>query len=383
MRIHTGWPLAAVLLAIGCVGVTGCSRSTSESKTAAVETQVLVSAIDVVRVESRRLEGGISFSGELTPSEFVTVIARFAGDLEAVRVREGEPVRQGQSLAVYRPRDIQDQLAAAEAGLLSAQAALLAAQNGERRAQRLLEAGGAAPSDLELAKAQRAAAEAQARAAEAYRNTAKEDAEKLDVPSPITGWVNKTFQRAGDRTAIGDAIAEVVDTRVLELSATVPADALARIQPGTPIRIRIDAFPGEVFSGSVDRVSPMTEPGTRQVRLFARIPNPDGRLVGGLFVSGRVIDAAKDDAIVAPVAALRTEGSEQVVYRLQQAHAKRVPITTGILDEEAGIVELLGEVSPGDSLLTGVLPGLRDGAPVRVLTAANGTTAAAAPAAGR
>ena len=39
----------------------------------------------------------------------------------------------------------------------------------------------------------------------------------------------------------------------------------------------------------------------------------------------------------------------------------------GLLDEEAGMCELIGPIEPGDSLLTGVLPGLRDGVRVRVL----------------
>jgi len=315
----------------------------------------------------------------------VQVNARFEGDLESVKVREGEPVKQGTPLAIYRPSDIRDQLQAAEAGLLSAQAAQLAAQNGERRAQRLLAAGAAAPSDLEVAKAQLAAAEAQVQAAEAYRNTAKENSDRLDVPSPITGWVSKVYCHGGDRTMVGDPIAQIVDTRVLELSATVPADALARVQPGAPIRVRVDGYPGEVFTGEVDRLGPATEPGTRQVRIYMRLPNPDGRLIGGLFASGRVVDSIKEQATAAPVAALRTEGTASVVYRLVQGRAKRVPVTVGLIDEEAGAIELIGEVSPGDSLLTGVVAGLRDGAKVRVLAASGRTNGAgaAAPSTGR
>jgi RND family efflux transporter MFP subunit len=361
-------------MGLGALLLAGCARREAESKNDPRATQVLISAADVVRAETRRLESGVTFTGELTPSEVVQVNARFEGDLEEVLVHEGEPVRAGQPLARYRPGDIRDQLQAAEAQLLSAQAALLAAQNGERRAQRLLEAGAAAPSDLEMARAQRAAAEAGVRAAEAMRNTASQNAEKLDVPSPITGRVSRVFRHGGDRTYAGDPIAQVVDTRVLELSATVPSEALARVQPGTPIRFRLDALPGETLTGEVDRLGPTTEPGTRQVRIYMRLPNPDGRLVGGLFASGRVVDSVKEQAVAAPVAALRAEGTANVVYRLAGGHAKRVPVAIGLVDEEAGAVELIGEVSPGDSLLTGVLPGLRDGASVRVL--AQGATVA-------
>jgi multidrug efflux pump subunit AcrA (membrane-fusion protein) len=124
-----------------------------------------------------------------------------------------------------------------------------------------------------------------------------------------------------------------------------------------------------VFTGQVDRINPTTEPGTRQVRIYLRLPNTDRRLVGGMFASGRLISEVRDNATAAPLATLRREGAEQVVYRLKNGVAQRVAVTTGLVDEAAGLVQLVGAVSPGDSLLTGVLPGLRDGVPVRVLGA--------------
>ena len=98
---------------------------------------------------------------------------------------------------MYKPRDVQEAWQAAEAEVLAAQATLLAAQNGERRAQKLLDAGAAAPSDLEAAEAAHSAAEARVQAAEAAANRAKEDAEKLDVPAPINGSVSRTQVHAG------------------------------------------------------------------------------------------------------------------------------------------------------------------------------------------
>jgi membrane fusion protein (multidrug efflux system) len=374
-KSRTAGAALAVTIA-ACAGTAGCARNAGDA--APAQPAVLVNASDVALVQTRVLESGVTFTGELVPSEIVEVVARFDGDLESVRVREGEFVKKGESLARYQPRDIEDQLQAAESDLASAQAALAAARNAEKRAQRLLDAGGAAPSDLEAAQAQRAAAEAGVEAAEARRNTARENAERLDVPSPITGWISKVYVHGGDRTAVGDKIAQIVDTRELQLEATVPAEALARVQPGTPLRFQVDAFPNETFDGRIERVAPTTEPGTRQVRIYARVENPEGRLAGGLFASGRVVEERKENAKTAPVAALRTEAEKQVVYRVHGGRAERVPVETGIVDEQAGVVELIGNVSPGDSLLTGILPGLRDGAPVRVLS---GGSAAEAPAA--
>jgi membrane fusion protein (multidrug efflux system) len=365
-------PAAAAALLLSLVLNAGCGRKSATSKAAeeAEVPAVLVNPQDVVRVDQRRLEAGISFSGDLTPQHVTDVTARFEGDLEEVTAREGERVRKGQSLAVYKPQDVEDAAAAAEADLLAARSALVAARNAEARAKKLLDAGAAAPSDLEAAQATRAAAEARVQAAEAVRNHASENAERLDVPSPIDGWVSSVIVHAGSRTAVGDRLLTVVNTDTLELSGTIPSEALARVQPGTPISFRVGAYPNEVFTGRVDRVSPTTEPGTRQIRIHTRIPNPDGKLVGGLYAGGRVIYSSKDQALAAPVGVIRKEGTEQVVYRLRGGRATRLPVTAGLTDDEAGVVELLGPVSAGDSLLTGVLPGIRDGAAVRVLAGA-------------
>lgn len=372
-------PCATALLALTVlIALGGCSRPKAESAAAQAETAaqaVLVNAADVVLAQSRSLQSGVAFTGELSPLEIVEVVARFDGDLEAVNVREGQAVHAGQPLARYRPRDVKDAMQAAEAELLSARATLVAAQNAERRAGKLLEAGAAAPSDLEGAQSARAAAEARVRSAEALYNHSKEDADRLDVPAPISGRVSKVIVHGGDRTAVGDPMITLVNTDALELSATVPSEALNRLQVGATIEIRVDGFPGEVFSGHLDRVNPTTESGTRQVRIYSRVANEDGRLVGGLFATGRVVDAKRENVLAAPVSVIRREGQEQVVYHLRDGRAARVPVRTGLLDEGAGVVELIGALSPGDSLLSGVVPGIRDGAPVRVL-AENGTGAA-------
>jgi len=359
-------PAACVAGILGILAVLGgCGRPEAESKTEAQA--VLVAAEDVVLASTQLLESGISFTGELQPSQIVEVNCRFDGDLDRVLVREGQAIRRGQALAVYRPRDVQDRLRSAEAQVLAATAALKAAENSEKRARRLFEAGAASGSDLELQEAQRTAARAALDLAEALRNSVREDEEKLDVPSPISGWVSRVYVHGGDRTLIADPLFQVVDTDSLELSATVPSEALGRVRPGTPIRFRVDAYPDETFEGTISRINPITEPGTRQVRVYTRLANPGGKLVGGLFASGRIIEQIHTDATAAPIAVIRNEGGEQVVYRLLGGRAERIPVTLGIVNEDAGVCELIGSINPGDSLLTGVLPGLRTGVQVKVL----------------
>lgn len=362
----------------------GCSGTRSEERVRDAEARlssqaILVNPADVATATQERLESGVIFSGELAPVDVVNVGARFDGDLEEVFVREGDRVRRGQSMAAFKPVDMRNYLQAAEAELLSARATLVSAENGERRARRLLEAGAAAPSDLEVAEAQHAAAEARVRAAQTQFDLAKDNAEKLSVPAPIPGWVSRVVVHPGDRVVSGDPMFTLVRRDTLELSATIPSEALGRVRLGAPISIRIEAFPGESFTGRLERINPATEPGTRQVRVYARVPNPDGRLVGGLFATGKIREEIREDAVTAPVGVLRREGLEDVVYRLRGGTAERLLVRTGLVDEERGRVELRGGVEAGDSLLSGVVPGLRDQARVRVIQNGGGTGAEATP----
>jgi RND family efflux transporter MFP subunit len=359
----------ALAVAAGCGGG-GAARDENAGPAA-----ILVSPQNVVFAESRRLESGVPFTGELVSTEVVDLLARFDGDIETVLVKEGERVRSGQPLALFRARDVRDELSAAQADVAAARAAIAVAQNNERRARRLLDAGAAAPRELEAAEAQLAAAQAQLAAAGARANRAQEDVGRLDVPSPMAGMVSRVHVHTGERAMAGDPIVTVVATDTLELTARLPADALGRVQPGAPIRFEVDGFPDRSFEDAIERINPSTEPGTRQVRFYARIPNTDGRLVSGLFARGRVITGVRDDATAAPLAALRQEGSDQVVYRLRGGVAGRVPVQIGLTDEVAEVAELIGPLAPGDTLLTGVLPGIRDGAPVKILEGKGSTGA--------
>jgi membrane fusion protein, multidrug efflux system len=360
--ISAGLAATGLLWAAG-----GCSSRSSDPAAENAAAALMVRSEDVIAVRSEPLEAGIPFTGELAPRTTTRVMARFDGDIDRVLVREGDRVRRGASLAVFAPRDLTDLLAAAEAELKAAEAALLAAKSQEERTRRLLAAGAAAPMDLEAATAARSAAEARQEGAEAARNHAQENAERLSVPSPVTGRVSEVAVHDGDRTASGDPLFTLVDTDTLELSATLPSEALGLLRVGGPIRFRLEAYPDREWTARIDRLSPVTEPGTRQVRLFTRVPNRDGRLVGGLFASGVVITESRS-APSAPVGVVRKEGGESVVYVLRNGRAVRTPVQHGLLDEARGLVELRGSVSPGDSVLSGVLPGIRDGSPIRILT---------------
>jgi multidrug efflux pump subunit AcrA (membrane-fusion protein) len=161
----------------------------------------------------------------------------------------------------------------------------------------------------------------------------------------------------------------------MRLEGAVPADQLGAVRVGAPVTFAVTGYPGKVFAGAITNVYPTADPQTRQVRLFARIPNGGNRLVAGLYATGRVASTTHQ-ALTAPLTAVDQRGIKPVVLRLRNGKADRVEIAIGLRDEGTERVEIISGVSAGDTLLIGAAQGITPGTPVRV-TAATDKPAAA------
>jgi multidrug efflux pump subunit AcrA (membrane-fusion protein) len=121
----------------------------------------------------------------------------------------------------------------------------------------------------------------------------------------------------------------------------------ARLQPGQTVRIASAALPGRAFDGAVARVAPRFDETSRQARVEVDVPNAEGHLKPGLFVSGQVDFARHADALLAPLAALaRRQGSPGLFVVEPDGQSVRfVPVAPGIVSSNA--VEILSPAVTG------------------------------------
>jgi RND family efflux transporter MFP subunit len=124
-------------------------------------------------------------------------------------------------------------------------------------------------------------------------------------------------------------------------------------------------------TGRISRINPTVDAATRQIRIYVDIPNATGRLVGGLFASGRVVVREVSGAVAVPRSAVRTEGDGRtaVVYVIASGKIARRPVTLGVSDEDAGLVQIVSGVQAGEQVVVGPVEGMADGAPVEVVGA--------------
>ena len=135
----------------------------------------------------------------------------------------------------------------------------------------------------------------------------------------------------------------------MQLEASVPSEALSVIKVGLPVQFEVRGYPGQPFTGRIERISPAADPVTRQVSIFVTIPNVGGRLVAGLFAEGRVSQQARR-ALVVPLTAVNTSDPKAPwVLRVAGGKAERVTVALGLRDDQTERVEIVDRREGGRS----------------------------------
>jgi multidrug efflux pump subunit AcrA (membrane-fusion protein) len=120
------------------------------------------------------------------------------------------------------------------------------------------------------------------------------------------------------------------------------------------------------ITGRIERINPVVDPATRQVRIYVAIPNRDQALVAGLFAEGRVATDTKR-AVAVPLNAIDSRGNRPLVLLLKAGRVAEAPVQLGVRDEGAELVEVVAGVAVGDTLLLGSAQSVTRGSRVRVL----------------
>lgn len=343
---------------------------------------VTLSPENVAVVALRTLRAGPQISGALRARREAALRAEVGGAVIEVLAEAGERVKEGETLARIDAASLQEALRAARSGVVAAKNGVEVAEANARRARTLADAGAAAVQQAEQAESVLEGARAQLADAQARLSAAEQQAGKTRVRAPFAGVVAQRQVSAGDVVAPGTPLFAVIDPSRLQLEAAIPAARLAEVRPGAPVEFSVTGFPGETFTGSIERVAPSVDAATGQVRVFVDVTNRDGRLLSGLYAEGRVA-AASVVAPAAPLAAVDAASDPPTVMRVADGKATRVAVRLGLRDDLAGAVAVTSGVAPGDVLVLGSARAtLADGAPVRLAEAPEAPEARPAAGAG-
>lgn len=259
-------------------------------------------AVPVEAAQATREAITASYSGtaSLEAENQAQVVAKTSGVLIKLYIEEGQRVSKGQLLAQLDPERPQLQAAQAEANLKRL-------ENDFRRSQEMYaakltssEAHDRIRFDLETQRA--------------TYDMAKLELSYTRIVAPIDGVISQRMVKEGNLIQLHQALFRIDDFEPLLAVLNVPERELNILQPGLDVAMNVDALPGEAFTGTVARVSPVVDPATGTFRVTCEFRDQTHRLKSGMFGRVSVVYDQRADALVVPREALAESDGKRTVF---------------------------------------------------------------------
>jgi RND family efflux transporter MFP subunit len=354
----------ANLLALALViALTSCNKSDAGAPGKTRPPPMVV----VQTVERRDVPVEVRAPVDLRPLAQADVGSKILGYIDAILVDRGDRVKKGQLVAVVRPSDLPDQLAAARSSLAQVEAAAVLARTNFERAQKLAPTGVVSQQELQQASAALASAEAAQATSKAQIGALAVRLGETRIESPIDGVIS---QRRLDPGALvgppgGGAIVTVVRIDRLRVFITANEREATGINVGQPAHVELDALPGKSYTGSVVRVAPSFDPITRTLDAEVQLENPTGELRPGMYGRAAVRLALHPRVPVVSVNAVQITDNQKYVFVLTGNKVTRRPIEVGADTGDGQFFEVTHGLAGGEEVVIAGADGLSEGSTVR------------------
>lgn len=382
MRKGWWWAGVAVVALAGAVTAALVSRAATQKKAeedAKAQVTLEFAAREVVRPALAAMPMRIEFSGPLVAPSTAIVRAKAPGTLVSLAVAEGSRVRAGQSLGSIDLADLASRVAERQAMVESARAQLAQAERTHGSNQRLADQDYISPNALEGSRAALQAAKAALDAAQAQLATSRVGLRDAALVAPISGLVSKRHVVPGEKLSAEQPVLTLVDLARLELAGSVATHEVSVLQPGMTVALRIEGVE-QPASGTVARIAPAAEAGTRSIGVAVDVANPKEQYRAGQYVVARVELADTQQRLTLPTAAVTQTAGQDQVWVIDQGRLARRAITTGRRDEARGLVEVLAGLDAQALVLAARFDNLREGGKAVVQAGQAGASVAAAAA---
>jgi HlyD family secretion protein len=425
---HTRW----VALAMLTIALSSCKvpkdEADAQTRPGGRQRAPQTAAVDVAIAAKTPLQPSREYTGTTQPIREVAIRAQAEGQVQSLNVDVGDRVQKGQILA-----QIDDTLlgaataeAAAELGSRQAEIGQLQSQVSDAiiqveqsrlqlqqaefdatRYETLAKAGAGSRQQAQQARTQaRTAAQvlrsAQAKVrdrqqaiAVANRRIAAQQAVVAQqqrrrafalVAAPLNGLVLNRSTERGNVVQVGNELLRLGDFSQAKVAVQISELDLANVRVGGAATVKLDAFPNQTFRGTISRISPAANPTSRLVPVEVTLPNPTGRVGGGLLARASFTSPAVDRVTI-PQSALQGDRTNQpqspsagsttgspgnsnrgkVFVLVRQGDRSTVAARTVTLgDRSDGKVEILAGLNPGERFVARASKPLQEGEEVRL-----------------
>jgi len=346
-RIMFAFALAAFILN-ACAPQQGESV-VNETDNADVKKEV----VKVMELQMQTVARSVEYPATLEANEEVHLVPAQPGRIENIFVEVGDRVAKG-DLLVQMDRT---QLHQAEVQLKNLEVDF-------RRLDTLAKYGSVAEQQYDQMKTQ----------VEVAKSNVEFLKENTQLPAPFNAVISGRYFEPGEmysgvpNTQAGKA-AVLSLVQIDRLKALVPLSEkyFPQVKTGMQVQIKVDIYPGQVFTGVVERVHPTIDPANRTFKVEVKINNSQRLLRPGMFARF-TLDLGKEEAVLLPaIAVLKMQGSnERYLFVEENGTARRISVTIGKRYDD-NIEIFSDELNTGDNIIISGQARLLDGVKVEVI----------------
>lgn len=342
--------VAAIIIAAGAFGGYEYYQTQQAAKQ--------VAAVETAPVTRMNLKSVVSATGTIKPVDSVEVSPKITARISQVLVKENDRVTAGQTVAVLDGKDYQAKQDQAQLKVSNTQLEY-------QRAQELYDLGAGTKQALDTAKfnydtAVSALTDAQSNVAETI------------ITAPMDGIVVGEPKSVGTMAVQGNSnptvIMYIANTSQKQIMAKIDETDIGQIQVGQDATFTVDTYTGQTFTAHVSKISQTDTSNTWNTTgtssttssssssasviyyyVTLDVDDPDDVLKLGMTARVEINTSEKENALVVPIAALKTNDKGSYVLRINDnGQTEQVTVTTGIYSDE--YVEILSGLDEGDKV---------------------------------
>jgi len=274
--------------------------------------------------------------GSLAANESVELLSEIDGQVDNIQFKEGQNVSSGETLLTIDSKKLAASMAQAEANYNLAKANLT-------RSNSLVKQRTISKQEYDKAKSDYAATKA------ALELTAQQ-LKDATITAPFSGTLGARHVSPGQYLRKGELVTTLVNNNPIKIEFQVPERYFSQLKDGLLVKLSVEAFPNDRFTGKIYFIAPEIDSSTRTVMVKALVPNPDNYLRAGMFANVTINLKEKTSALTIPESAVMMNGKNSSVFIISEdSKAMIKPVKLGL--RMKGKVEVIEGLNTGEKVI--------------------------------
>lgn len=337
------------------LGLTSLNSCSSEPTEVEVKVEKLSPLVRLEKAELTDFTHEIRVQGNVETDKDILVNAEMGGLITSIKVKEGQTVRAGQTIATI------------DASILSSNAEELKTQLEYAKymlgkQEELKKRGVGSEFDYETAQNQVASLNSKLNSLNVQRG-------KSVIKAPFTGVIDNVFARSGQMAGATSPIVRLVNNNNVDIVSTISEKHISNVKVGTPIRVTFPNYNDTSIFLSVTNVGNYIEPTNRTFRIMASIKN-NTLLLPNMLAEVSITDLdVKDGLVVSSRCLLKDQNNVDFVYTAKEKDGKYIvsQVSVVVIEKFNGKALLKpGTIEPGTLIVSEGSKGITNDEIVRI-----------------